>query len=338
MIQPEPSPTEPPEVLRSPRELLADRGIAEAALDFRVDHSPDFPFRLPRALAALIRHGDPRDPILRQVLPSLEEREADPWTSTDPLAESRFASPGGIIRKYPGRALLVTTGACAIHCRYCFRRHTDYGATGMGRQLHQAIETLGADSTIREVILSGGDPLALSDHRLIELIHGLEGIGHLDTLRLHSRTATVDPGQLSDALIRVLGASRLHVVLVTHVNHAREIGDLATARLAALRRAGVTLLNQSVLLRGVNDDSQTLAALSRTLFEIGVLPYYLHALDPVAGAAHFRVSDTRALHIMQELRDCLPGYLVPRFVREVPGDASKRPVASVQAAHGVNTP
>ncbi|MBB88353.1 MAG: EF-P beta-lysylation protein EpmB [Xanthomonadales bacterium] len=326
MIQPQPSGTEPPQAFRSPGELLRHLGLTEAALAFALDPHPDFPFRVPRALADRMRHGDAKDPILRQVLPSLEERAADPLASTDPVGESQFAIGDGLIRKYPGRALIVTTGACAVHCRYCFRRHTDYGAVGLGRQLESAIEVLEGDATIHEVILSGGDPLSLAEHRLIDLIQALGDIAHLTTLRLHSRTVVADPERLGDPLIDALAASRLRIVLVTHVNHAAEIGPSAQTRLRALQNAGITLLNQSVLLGGVNDHVETLAELSTTLFENGVLPYYLHALDPVAGASHYRVTDLHALHIMQELRDRLPGYLIPRFVREVPGDDSKRPV------------
>lgn len=326
MIQPVQGATEPAGSYHSPRALLADCGLQPGDLPYAIDEAPDFPFLVPRALVARIQPGNPNDPILRQVLSSVEERIDDPDTSTDPVEERNFAQDGGLIRKYPGRALLVTTGACAVHCRYCFRRHTDYAAVGMGRQLDSSIAAIRQDPSLHEVILSGGDPLSLSGPRLEALMDALAEIEHLRTLRLHSRSVVVDPSRVTRRLIDQLAATRLQVVMVTHVNHAQELGADARDGLAALARAGVTLLNQAVLLKGVNDQVETLAELSEALFANRVLPYYLHALDPVSGASHFRVSDAVALPLMQALRDRLPGYLVPRYVREVPGDASKRPV------------
>ena len=328
MIQPVPEATETRGSYRDPLALLADCDLQVSDLPYPVDTAPEFPFLVPRSLAARIRPGDPNDPVLRQVLSSLEERDPDPLASRDPVGETQFTIDGGLIRKYPGRALLVTTGACAVHCRYCFRRHTDYAEVGMGHQIDQAVDAIRSDPSLHEIILSGGDPLSLSAQRLTKLIAALEAIDHVQTLRLHSRTLVVAPGRVANHLVERLASSRLRVVLVTHVNHPNELGSEASERLHALARAGVTLLNQAVLLQAVNDDVTTLAALSEALFANRVLPYYLHALDPVAGASHFRVPDSRALPLMQALRDRLPGYLVPRYVREVPGDASKRPVTS----------
>jgi EF-P beta-lysylation protein EpmB len=219
------------------------------------------------------------------------------------------------------------TGACAVHCRYCFRRHFDYAeANPASDQWRGALDYLAADPSVSEVILSGGDPLSLSDRRLADLLARLEAIPHLQRLRLHTRTLVVLPARVTDQLIEALRKSRLAAVIVIHVNHANEIDASVRLALARLRSNGATLLNQSVLLRGVNDDVATLSSLSEVLFEAGVLPYYLHRLDKVQGAAHFDIEESLARELHAQLRARLPGYLVPQLVQEVAGAPSKLPL------------
>ncbi|HKK15543.1 MAG TPA: KamA family radical SAM protein, partial [Gammaproteobacteria bacterium] len=233
----------------------------------------------------------------------------------------------GLLHKYHGRALLVVTGACAIHCRYCFRRHFPYAETNPSPDKWQnAINYLKNDKTVTEVILSGGDPLTLADHRLSELLQLLAGIPHLQRLRIHSRMPVVLPERVNRAFIELLSRYRLPVIMVVHANHARELDDNVAGAARRIRATGTLVLNQSVLLRGVNDNVSVLHALSVRLFELGILPYYLHMPDPVAGTAHFAVTEEEARQIMQELNAGLPGYLVPKLVREIAGENSKVPV------------
>lgn len=286
-----------------------------------------FEVRVPEAFLARMRPGDPTDPLLRQVLPLGEEAVPAPGFVADPLQEAAHTPARGLIHKYAGRVLLIASPACAVNCRYCFRRHFPYGDNAPSRaQWEATLDTLRDDPTIREAILSGGDPLAASDRQLAWLVNRLEAIPHLTRLRLHTRLPVVIPDRVDDALLDWLGKTRLQKVLVLHVNHANEIDDAVVAACARLKAAGVTLLNQSVLLRGINDSRDALAALSERLFEAGVLPYYLHVLDPVAGAAHFDVPDDQARELVAGLRDMLPGFLVPRLVREIPGEGSKTPL------------
>jgi EF-P beta-lysylation protein EpmB len=243
---------------------------------------------------------------------------------SDPIGESGYRQAPGLLRKYSSRALLVTTGACAVHCRYCFRREFPYedqqAETGRWRE---AIASVAADPSIEELILSGGDPLSLSNARLNALTNSLKGIAHLNSLRLHSRNAIVLPSRIDAGFIDWVRSLPWRVTIVLHVNHAQELQGDALEALARLRTTGALLLNQSVLLRGVNDDAATLATLSRTLHTHGVLPYYLHLLDRVRGSAHFEVRESRALEIIETMTSALPGYLVPKLVREIPGAASK---------------
>jgi len=328
--------------VRDPAELLRLLELPEGALpeDFlRASRrsAGAFPLRVPRAFAERMEKGNARDPLLLQVLPVGAEMEVVPGFSTDPVGELGSSPTPGLLTKYQGRALLVLTGACAVHCRYCFRRHFPYGEQAAGRsQLTAALSQLAADPTIEEVLLSGGDPLSLSDEPLGEIVRALAEIPHLRRLRVHTRTAVVLPERVDGGLLAALCGTRLRPVMVVHVNHAREIDpELGApedrgafqAACARLREAGVMLLNQSVLLRGVNDRPEVLAELSRALFEAGVLPYYLHLLDRVAGAAHFEVGEAEARGLVGQLRALLPGYLVPRLVREVPGAPCKVPVA-----------
>lgn len=286
-----------------------------------------FGLLVPRGLADRMRKGDPHDPLLRQFLALAREREAAEGFEQDPLQEQP-AARGGLIRKYAGRALLVTTAACPVHCRYCFRRHFPYAEHTASRDdWSAALAELDRHADVSEIVLSGGDPLSLSNRRLAELVAALDARPRITTLRIHSRFPIVIPERVDHGLLQLLERTRLDTVVVVHCNHAREIDASVDAALAALRAAGVMLLNQSVLLHGVNDDVAALAALSRRLLRAGVLPYYLHELDPVAGAAHFAVPRERALALVDALRGRLPGYLVPRFVREIPGEPSKTPLA-----------
>ncbi len=286
-----------------------------------------FPIRVPRGYAALMEKGNPDDPLLRQVLPQALELEENPGFTPDPVGDREATRNPGLLQKYPGRALLVATGACAIHCRFCFRRHFPYReATTSGRQWQTTLQTLLSDPGITEIILSGGDPLMLPDDALQRIIHDLERIPHLSRLRIHSRVPIVLPERCSERLINTLSGSRLQTVLVLHCNHARELGERTAAGLAVLRRPGLTLLNQSVLLKGINDSAASLRELSEALFRTGVLPYYLHLLDRVTGAAHFEVGLDQARRLQNEIREQLPGYLVPRFVSERAGMKAKLPL------------
>ena len=283
-----------------------------------------FPMRVPRSFVARMRRGDPADPLLRQVLPVAEELEHTAGRSSDPLQEADARRAPGLLHKYRGRTLLIATGACAMHCRYCFRREFPYEdqQSDTGRW-HDALAALAADPSIEELILSGGDPLSLSDARLQSLSRALADIPQLRSLRLHTRNAVVLPSRVDAGLIDWLRSLPWRVTVVLHVNHAQELEDDAVEAITRLRSTGALLLNQSVLLRGVNDDAATLVALSKRLHELGVLPYYLHLTDAVNGTAHFDVDELRGRAIVDALARALPGYLVPRLVREVPGEEAK---------------
>jgi EF-P beta-lysylation protein EpmB len=286
-----------------------------------------FAVRVPRGFANRIRAADPTDPILRQVLPIAAETEPVAGFTTDPVGEHGGGPGRGVLRKYHGRALLVVTGACAVHCRYCFRRHFPYGDRAIsGDRWRDALASIRQDPSVTEVILSGGDPLTVPDDRLKGIAAEIAAVPHVRRLRIHTRMPIVLPQRVDGPLVEWLSGLRLPVVMVVHANHAQELGDEAGRSLAVLKRCGVTLLNQSVLLRGVNDSVEALCELSERLFLSGVLPYYLHLLDRVQGAAHFDISEAEATRIVAALRDSLPGYLVPRLVREVPGARSKVPV------------
>jgi EF-P beta-lysylation protein EpmB len=284
--------------------------------------TPDFPLLVPRGFVARMRKRDPHDPLLLQVLPRALEAEAVPGFTTDPVREQGLAD-GGVIEKYPGRALLIASGACPIHCRYCFRRAFPYAEQLAARGgWDAAVDALRGRPDVREAILSGGDPLSLSNRRLGELVTKIEATS-IRTLRIHTRFPVVVPERVDAGLLDLLGSTRLDTVVVVHCNHANELDDGVARALHSLRPRVGALLNQSVLLRGVNDSVEALAALSERLFECGVLPYYLHLLDAVAGAAHFDVDADVGRELVAHLRARLPGYLVPRLVRETPGELSK---------------
>jgi EF-P beta-lysylation protein EpmB len=336
MITASPLPAQPPEgdwrrlwreAICEPGELLAALGLERLAARLPATPPHGFALRVPRGFVARMRSGDPADPLLRQVLPLTEELDEVEGYGSDAVGDLAARTGHGVLRKYRGRALLVTTGACAVHCRYCFRRHFPYAEeNASGARWRPALAALAADPSIREVILSGGDPLSLSTARLAELGEALAALPQLRRLRIHTRLPVVLPERVDAQLLDWLGSLPLPTVVVLHANHPREIDAGVAGAARAMREAGATLLNQSVLLRGVNDDADTLAELSEALFSAGVLPYYLHQLDPVRGAAHFAVCDVRARELAQALRARLPGFLVPRLVREVPGEASKVPL------------
>jgi L-lysine 2,3-aminomutase len=312
------------EILELDKELFAgDQALVKAA-------SRDFPLRVPRGFVARMRRGDANDPLLLQVLPRAVEMQVVPGYAADPLAELALATVPGLLHKYHGRALLVLTGACAIHCRYCFRRHFPYSSHVA--DWRPALDYLARDTSIHEVLLSGGDPLTLSDDRLAEVAGAIADLGHVRRLRIHTRLPVVLPERVDAAFLRwFCGNPGLRPVLVIHANHARELSSDVVAALERLRQAGVVLLNQSVLLRGVNNSVRALRDLSKTLFEAGVMPYYLHVLDRVAGAAHFDVAEDEAGRLIRDLMGELPGYLVPKLVREVPGAPAKMLIDSLNA-------
>ena len=310
-----------------PEELLNTLDLDPKLLPAARAAARRFRLLVPRGYAALMQRSDPNDPLLRQVLPLAEELRDAQGFCTDPVGDHASLRAPGLLQKYHGRVLLLTSGACAIHCRYCFRRNFSYGKDRVGPALAAgAIDQIARDTSIREIVLSGGDPLMLDDRALADLVRRLGQIPHLRRVRLHTRLPIVLPSRVTDELCRALSTSRLAPVLVMHTNHVRELGAASRSALEQLRNAGITLLNQSVLLRGVNDDAQQLAALSEALFECSVLPYYLHLLDRVSGAAHFDIDQTIAVQILDRLRRLLPGYLVPRLVREVPGGSYKIPI------------
>jgi len=323
------------EAVRDPVELLdlvgltpGQLGDGETAASLR-EACRQFPLRVPRSFIARMRRGDPGDPLLRQVLAVGSELLPAPGYTNDPLQEANVREAPGLLHKYSGRALLITTGACAVHCRYCFRRHYDYAQElpddGAPRW-SAALSHVAADPGIGEIILSGGDPLSLSNPRLAGLLRELDALPQLRRIRIHTRTPIVLPSRVDQGLLDAFSIVSDRLVIVVHANHAAEIDAATGAALRRLQCASTALLNQSVLLAGINDDASVLAQLSVRLFEFGALPYYLHQLDPVAGAAHFAVPDGRAQELARKLNESVPGYLVPRLVREIPGKPGKTPL------------
>ncbi len=318
------------EAITDPRELIAVLGLPAELATSAERAAQLFSLRVPRSFVARMRRGDPNDPLLRQVLPLDAEFEDVPGYVADPLGELAARRSPQLLQKYAGRALIVTTEACAVHCRYCFRREFPYSQSSsephIGGRFGETLAALAQDASLEEVILSGGDPLSLSNARLAALTDALAAIPHVQRLRIHTRQPVVLPSRVDAGLLAWLRGLRLPTVMVLHVNHAQEIDAELRVACASLRAAGITLLNQSVLLRGVNDDVDALQALSTALFDAGVLPYYLHMPDRVRGTAHFEVDEQRARGLVDALMRRVSGYLVPKLVREVPGAASKLPV------------
>ncbi|WP_305839110.1 EF-P beta-lysylation protein EpmB [Photobacterium leiognathi] len=285
-----------------------------------------FALRVPLSFVDKMEIGNPYDPLLRQILPLAQEFEVHQGYSVDPLEEQQNEIPG-LLHKYHNRVLLIVKGGCAVNCRYCFRRHFPYSDNkGNKRQWQQSLEYIAAHPEINEVILSGGDPLMAKDHELQWLIEHIAAIPHIKRLRIHSRLPVVIPNRITDALCQILSETCLQTILVTHINHANEIDDALKTAMQKLKQANVTLLNQGVLLKGVNDSVAALTDLSETLFDAGIQPYYLHVLDRVQGAAHFMVDDEIARQLMAGLITKVSGYLVPKLTREIGGRASKTPL------------
>ncbi len=314
------------------RHLQIDTDKLPLLSDFK-----DFPLRVPRGFADLMQAGNPHDPLLKQVLPLQDELRDYPGYSDDPVGDLQAVATAGVIHKYQGRVLLIVTGACAIHCRYCFRRNFPYGEQLLSSQkLQQALAYIAARENITEVILSGGDPLLLNDEKLGALLQQLGSIAHLKRIRIHSRVPVVLPSRITPALLDNLSKNSKQIVLVIHANHANELSAELGAACAALRKRQITLLNQSVLLKSVNDNGEVLCQLSDQLFAFGVLPYYLHLLDHASGTGHFAVEENRAIGFIRHMRRNLPGYLVPRLVKERAGATSKIPLCEVYEGCNVN--
>lgn len=317
------------DAITDPLELLGLLGLEGQADTLLSGRDTGFRLRVPRGFVSRMKRGDARDPLLMQVLPAAAELLETADYTQDPVGDMDARVGPGLLHKYAGRALLIATGSCAIHCRYCFRRHFPYAEeTAANGQWRVAIEYLRTSADIDEVILSGGDPLSLATSKLAELTHALTQMPHLRRLRIHTRLPIVLPERVDAELLDWLQNVPLPKVMVLHANHANEIDESVSKACLRLRRAGVSLLNQSVLLRGINDSVDALTGLSERLIACGILPYYLHQLDRVQGAAHFEVSDAQALALIDELEARMPGYLVPRLVREVPGASGKRAVRS----------
>lgn len=316
--------------IRDPDELVSRLSLPETFREPARCAARDFPLLVPESFLRRMQRGDPHDPLLRQVLPLDDELRPVPGFVQDAVGDLSARQAPGLLQKYQGRALLVATGSCAVHCRYCFRRYYPYHEDPKRLEdWNPALEAITADRSLTEVILSGGDPLMLNDTRLAELVERLAGIPHLRRLRIHSRLPIVLPDRVTESLLDLLsGLASLQSLVVVHANHPAEIAGDCTTALKGLVRAGIPTLNQAVLLRGVNDEVDVLAELCERLVNLGVLPYYLHQLDPVAGAAHFQVADRVAIELVSQLRERLPGYAVPQLVQEFAGDHSKRPLTT----------
>lgn len=313
--------------IRKPEELLSFVGLTADQIPGGLHDCEEFPLRVPRGYAARIETGNPRDPLLLQVLSQRLESSTQQGFLVDPVGDKPSTVLPGLLQKYHGRVLLLTTGVCPVHCRYCFRRHYPYSENQPDYQhWSDALDYIARDNSIKEVILSGGDPLSLSTRRLRVLTQRLAEIPHIDRLRIHTRMPVVLPERINQGFLDWLGNLPWKTVIVIHCNHAQELDNEVNGALANLGATGATLLNQSVLLKGVNDTASALVNLSEALFSAGVLPYYLHMLDRVIGAVHFEVDDQKALTLMEEVRSQLPGFLVPRLVREVAGLTHKIPV------------
>lgn len=314
--------------LRDPAQLIAALELPASFLEPAQQAAKSFPLFAPWPYIARMAKGDIADPLLRQVLPLADEQNEQLGFAADPVGDSAAQVAPGLLQKYNGRALLITTGACAIHCRYCFRRQYPYSSAPKSPADWQpALDHIAADPTIDEVILSGGDPLTLTDGHLAELARRIAQVPHVRRLRIHTRLPIVIPQRVTTELIDWLRGTRLTPIMVVHANHPQEIDDLTAAALSRLIDAGIPVLNQSVLLRGINDNPDALIRLSRRLVDFRVMPYYLHQLDRVTGASHFEVPITRGLELIDAMRRALPGYAVPRYVQEVAGDSNKRVLA-----------
>ncbi len=302
-------------------------GLVLAELPVSIAANRQFPLRVPLSFAGRMEKGNPNDPLLRQVLPIHDELAAYPGFTDDPVGDLAAARQTGLLHKYHGRVLLINTGGCAINCRYCFRRNFPYAELQLGKQAERAALAYVAENlSVSEVIFSGGDPLLLSDGRLSRLLSKVAAIAHVKRIRIHSRLPIVLPARMTRRLADALQASGKQIVIVMHCNHANELDEEVLAGCRRLRPYPFTLLNQAVLLKGVNDDAVALSELSERLFAFGIMPYYLHMLDRAKGTGHFEVPEATAVAIYRQLQGLLPGYLLPRLVREQAGERAKQPV------------
>lgn len=319
------------DLITDPLELLEILELSKAQLlSGAILASGQFKLRVPRAFVSKMEVGNPLDPLLLQVLPHHLEMEEHEGFVTDPLDEEQANQIPGVLHKYKSRFLLTLTGACAVHCRYCFRRHFPYQENLPKNEDWLNIKGyLEAHPEINEVILSGGDPLTLSNRKLATWIERLESLSQIKILRIHSRVPIVIPERIDEELVSLLKNSRLRVILVVHSNHPAELDNLTCAKLSHLAKQNILVLNQAVLLKGVNDSAQTLVNLSQRLFEAQILPYYLHVLDKVKGAHHFDLGAEKIDQIYKDVLASLPGYLVPKLVREVAGENNKTPLFGV---------
>lgn len=284
----------------------------------------DFAMRVPLSYAACMEKGNLNDPLLKQVLPINDELTSPPDYQQDPVGDLSALTENCIIHKYHGRVLLICTGGCAINCRFCFRRNFPYADVQLNKQKEAtALRYIQNNPSISEIILSGGDPLLLSNQRLKELIGKFCKISHLKRIRIHTRIPIVLPSRITDNLLAILQNSPLPIIIVCHCNHANELSKQVIETCLNLKHKNISLLNQSVLLKGINDNCQTLQQLSEQLFSSGILPYYLHLLDKAKGTAHFEVEQSDAIKIHQQLQAVLPGYLVPKLVKEQAGEMAK---------------
>ena len=316
------------DLITDPAELLSLLNLStEQLLSGAILASQEFKLRVPRAFVEKIEKANPADPLLLQVLPHHLELEDHAGFVTDPLGEEEANQQPGVLHKYKSRFLLTLTGACAVHCRYCFRRHFPYQENlPKNNDWINIKEYIESQPDINEIILSGGDPLTLSNRKLQLWIERLESIHQIKYLRIHSRVPIVIPSRIEDEFISILKKSRLRIILVIHSNHASELDDYTCSKLRELTNNKITLLNQAVLLKGVNDSVDVLTDLSYKLFDTGVMPYYLHVLDKVKGAHHFDSNTQDIQDIYTEVLANLPGYLVPKLVREIAGENNKTPL------------
>ena len=301
--------------------LELDRATQE-----RLIKAPSFPLNLPRRLAAKIVKHDLDDPILKQFLPLQEEEEFAPGFFADPVEDDSFLKGKRLLQKYRGRVLIVTTGRCAMNCRFCFRQHFPYGIDD--KEFSEALLHIKGDPSISEVILSGGDPLSLSTERLSALCYSLQEIPHVKRLRFHTRFPIGIPERIDEKFLSLLASLKLQSIFALHVNCIQELDQEIIDSLKPIQRLGIPLVSQTVLLKGVNDSTEALYRLFEFLIDRGIMPYYLHQLDRVQGAARFEVEESRGIQLIEELRALLPGYAVPRYVKEVPHAPSKAPVVS----------
>lgn len=312
------------DAIRQPAELFTALGLDAGGINFSAEAARQFPLRVPRGFVDRMSYGDWNDPLLRQVLPINDELTLARGYSSDPVADSRNLAAPGLIHKYKNRALLITTGACAVHCRYCFRRHFPYQQEHAGKQnLGPALEYIREHTELNEILLSGGDPLSLPDAKLQQLSQALHDIPHIKRLRIHTRQPVVLPSRITDEFLDAISNWGRNAIVVLHINHANEIDLSLRKAVDRIKSTGATLLNQTVLLKGVNDNVEAQVELSETLFSAGILPYYLNLLDQVSGAAHFDIDEETALKLYRTVQEHLSGYLLPRLVRDRGENSSK---------------